>query len=163
MKTKLFTFLTIIIILLQSCKDTKNESNLKVKEIPIEFSRTFLDAKDLVLSKDTLKKSIKFKFRNYEIPLNVSLLSGLDKESCNRIVYLKIVKDEKFVSKVNVSNLDAQLVPCAMEFENGETIDTTKYEAAVISLELKVKEGIKKYDFKGSIGNITSLGVYKSH
>ncbi|WP_431244527.1 hypothetical protein ACQ9BO_09610 [Flavobacterium sp. P21] len=110
-----------------------------------------------------MKRSIKFKFRDYEIPFNLALLSGLDKESCNRIVYLKIVKDEKFVSKVDVLNLDANLVPCAMEFQDGETKDTTKYEAAVINLELKVKEGIKKYDFKGSIGNITSLGVYKNH
>jgi len=162
MKTKLLAILAIIVIFFSSCKDVKNKSDIKEKEEnTIEFSKVFFDKTDLVLSKDTLKKTIKYKFRNYEIPLDVTLLSGLDKESCNRVAYFKI-KTDKQLGKVDVLNLSAGLIPCAMEFENGETIDTTKFESAVVNIKLKVKEGIKTYNFNGSIGQITSLGVYKN-
>ena len=95
-----------------------------------------------------------------KIPITITWSTGKDTSGCLRIIDIKAKRTGGDPAVLASAVKHTFLPDCAMEFESE---DETRFQTALISLDLEAKIGIKNYSFSGSVATIQGNGKFIAH
>lgn len=140
----------LAVTLIVGCEGRQQDQNATLYDAHIE-----IDASDS--SENTFSGSVKVGPEDKRVPIHITWSTKADSTGCLRISQVKVSRQGGDPGTVITEVKHSAIPDCGMKWES---VDTTRYQTAIIQLRYESTKLLKTYTFSGSVASILGNGEF---